>query len=386
MVDVIAAPLPRVNLAAARIALIPLGFLLLGLLVRYLGYVAVWDEPSLATFAKDLCRWDCVWYVGMAERGYDPFPVPAMTNAGNWAFFPLYPMLIGALRLVSGLPTMTIATVVSLALAYAAVVIAWPLFEGRVRAYALYAAFVLAGPFSVYFTTFYTEVMFVLLMTAVFLALRQSNYLLAGLFAALLSATRIVGVFIVFAILAQAFLDHRRTGGTLMSFPAAALKRPDLVLGIFIAPLGLFCYMLFLHLQIGDALAFSHVQRAWGRSAGSPLTYIWNGLTRFSDNGFLPSVPQQLALASIYGLAMTARIAFKRQFPAAAFCLACIVIPLCAGLASMLRFVVALVPLTVELCQIVARTRIGFYLGLAVLLAGCYFATIGWLTGYLSLV
>jgi len=363
----------------------PAVFLVLGLALRYLAYASVDPQATLARFPDALCLWDCRWYVGLAENGYDPFPSPGMVNAGNWAFFPLFPVLVGLLRLAIPAPTILVATGASLVLAYGAVLAAWPLLRD-LRAYLLYAAFVLCGPFSIYFSTFYTEVLFVLLATAGFVALQQRNYLLAALCGALLSATRIVGVFFVLAILAQAFLDHRARGGRVLDFVPAVLRRADLVLAIFLAPLGLFLYMAFLHWHIGDALAFSHVQRAWAREVGNPLLYLWRGLTRFPAEGFVPTVSQQLALAAVTGLALTAILFWRRRVPAALFSLVCILVPLAAGLASMVRFMVAQPPLVLQLVELLGRSRIAIVLALAGFLVADYYFTIAWLGGYLTLV
>lgn len=375
-----AVPLPVILVA------IPAIFSIFGLIVRFAAYKATIDDATIANFFDGLCRWDCEWYVRMAETGYDPFPVPRMIAAGNWAFFPLYPMTIGLLRLVTSLPTMTVATITSVVLTNFAVISAWPLFEKNLRAYALYAAFLLAGPFSVYFTTFYTEVMFVLLMTLVFVALKRSQYLAAGGLALLLSSTRIVGVFIVLAIGVQALTDHLRGGGTLKSFVPWALKRPDLVLAIFIAPLGLFGYMAFLHYQVGDALAFQHVQVAWARQPGNPLGYLWSAMSRGPQSGFLPSVSQQLGMAAIAGFALIGVLIWRRQYAAAVFCFACIMLPMGAGMASMLRFVVAQAPLMIVLMTLLSRWRWLAGLSLIGFCVANYFCTVGWLTGYLTIV
>jgi len=366
--------------------LIPIGFALLGLLIRYLAYVQTVDGASVAGFVSGMCRWDCGWYVRIAEEGYDPFPVPSMVNAGNWAFFPLFPMLIGALRALTGLPTMVVATATSLVFTLAAVRVAWPLLGKDMRAYMLFSAFLLAGPFSIYFTTFYSEAAFMLLTACVFAALQRRHYLAAGLFAALVSGSRIVGVFIVLAIVLQAWLDHRERGGKLGDFVPAILQRPDVLVAIFIAPLGLFAYMAYLHWQIGDALAFSHVQRAWGRATGNPLGYLWTGLTSFRGDSSMPSVAQQLSVAWLVGMAMVIVMAVRRQFPAALFCLICLGLPLFAGLASMLRFVVGLAPVSVTAMSLLARRPWLAYAGLAVIVVGGYFGAVGWLTGVLTLV
>ncbi|MEO5806272.1 hypothetical protein [Devosia sp.] len=366
---------------------IPLLFVVLGLAIRYAAFYTGHPGATAAEFAQGLCRWDCGWYVRIAETGYDPFPVPTMINAGNWAFFPFYPTVIGVLRLIFvGAPTMVIATVASIIFTWIAVVVAWPLFERNWRAYTLYAAFLLSGPFSIYFTTFYTEVMFLLLITCVFAALKRQNYLLAGCFAALLSATRIVGVFIVFAIVLQAYLDHRAQGGTFKSFLTTIWTRTDLLLGIFIAPLGLFIYMAFLHYKIGDALAFQHDQRAWGRVTGSPFGYLWKALTNFPGSGFIPSASQQLAVGSIAGIALSIWLGFRKQLPAAVFCGICLVLPLFAGMASMMRFVAGLPPLSIELMKLLSRNKVSTVLFLLLFLVLDFEFTLGWLGGALALV
>lgn len=377
---------PRSEHGAALLLLVPAAFAVLGLLVRYLAYANTVEDASVANFADGLCRWDCGWYVRLSEEGYDPFPVPSMINAGNWAFFPLYPMLIAALRMLTGLPTMVVATAASIALSIAASRAAWPLLGKDMRAYTLFSAFLLAGPFAIYFTTFYTEVLFLTLTICVFAALQRRAYLAAGAFAALVSGTRIVGVFIVLAIVLQAWLDHRERGGSLTGFVPAVLKRTDLLVAIFIAPLGLFAYMAYLHWHIGDALAFSHVQRAWGRATGNPLVYLWNALTNFPRDSWWPTVSQQLGAAWIVGMAMTVVMAIRRQFAAALFCFVCLILPLSAGLASMLRFVVGLAPVTITAMTLLSRSRVVHAIALGVILLGGYFGTVGWLTGVLTLV
>lgn len=380
----VAAPSARSELL--KILALPLVFVLTGLVIRYGAYVAGKPGASFIDFAQGLCRWDCHWYVTLAERGYDRFPVPNLITAGNWAFFPLYPIFVGAILKLVQQPTMVVATITSIVLSWAAVVAAWPLFERNWRAYTLYAAFILSGPFSIYFTTFYTEVMFILTMTCVFVALKRGNYLAAGLFGALLSATRIVGVFIVFAILIQAYVDHRAKGGTFRTFVTGIWLRTDLLLALVIAPLGCFLYMAFLHYQIGDALAFQHDQRAWGRVTGNPLGYIWRGLTNFPGSGWVPTSSQELAVAVTFGLAMSVVLVVRRQFAAGVFCFICLALPLFTGLASVLRFVVGLVPISVQIMKALAFNRATTAVALLLFLVLDYFFTQGWTGGALALV
>ncbi|WP_240230601.1 hypothetical protein [Devosia lacusdianchii] len=377
---------PREDRATLFVLLLPLAFALLGTLIRFLAFRYQLPDIPFTNYFQSLCRWDCGWYVRMAETGYDPFPVPNRTNAGNWAFFPFYPMLVGVITKLVPLPTIVTASLVSIATAYAAVIAAWPLLGRSRKAYILYAAFMLSGPVSIYFTTFFTEVMFVLLTTLVFRFLGRSNYLGAAAATALLSATRIVGVFASLSIGVQALMDYRRNRGTWRGVIGGLLGQPRLVLAIFIAPLGLFAYMAFLHYWIGDGLAFSHVQRAWGRQIANPILYLWQGLNAWPDDERWLTPSQILALAATAGIVLTGILAWRRQWPAAVFALLCIFIPLSAGLASMLRFMSGMAPLTITAMTILGRNRIIFMLSLAALLAGAWFATLAWLGGNVALV
>lgn len=369
-----------------RLVAIAVALAALGLGLRYLAYALTIKDANLGSFAQALCRWDCPWYVKLSETGYDPFPVPTMINAGNWAFFPLYPMLVGGLRLLTGLPTMWIATTTSILLCIGASLLAFPLLDRSYRAYSLFAALLLASPFSQYFTTFYTEVLFLFLTVAVFAALRVQKFLLAGLLAALLSATRIVGVFIVFAILVEVWRAHRAAGGSWRDFVPAVLKRPDLVLAFAVAPVGLFAYMSFLYVQIGDPLAFNHVQRAWGRPFGLPPVFIWYGLIAAPKSGFVPTPSQVLAAATLVGYALTLLLLWRRRFAMGLYSLLCLTLPLFAGLASIMRFVVGLAPMGLAFADLFGRRWWLTGLMLIAMAIGCYYASVGWLTGYVALV
>ncbi len=386
MTVAMASPSARAVPLSLRLFGIALGFAVLGLVLRYLAFAVTVKDASILTFAEGMCRWDCGWYVRLAETGYDPFPVPTMINAGNWAFFPLFPLLIGALRFVTGLPTMPLASAVSVALSIGASMLAYPLLGRNIRAFTLFAAFLLCGPFSIYFTTFYTEVLFLFLTLAVFAALGQKRFLLAGLLAAALSATRIVGVFIVFAILVEVWRAHRAGGGTWRTFIPATLRRPDLVLAFALAPLGLFAYMTYLHLSIGDALAFNHVQRAWGRPLGLPPVFVWNALNAWPQSGFLPSSSQVSGLVTVIGYGLIGVMFWQRRFAMAIYSLICLTLPLFAGMASIVRFNAGLAPMVLTLTELLARRSWLFWLALLLLAIGTYFGAVGWLTGYLALV
>ncbi|RWC38813.1 MAG: hypothetical protein EOS23_23600 [Mesorhizobium sp.] len=367
-------------------AAVPLLFVISGLAIRYAAFASVSEEPGFAAYARALCRWDCAWYIDISEQGYERFPIPDHSNVGRWGFFPLYPMLVAAIRVIFPFQTILVATITSTVCSYAACLVAWPLLDKNMRAYVLYCAFLLSGPFSFHFTTFLSEPLFVLLTSCVFLALKRSSYLAAGVSSALLSATRLVGVFVVFATVIQMFREHSEQGGSTLSFPRWVLGRPDLLVAVLISPAGLFAYILFLYLTVGDGFAFLHVQRAFGRVAGNPLVFLWGGLSTVPTVGWLPTAPQWSAMAAITGLALSAVLAARRQHGAALFCALCIILPLITNLASMVRYVVGLAPLTMLLAVLLSASRLIWLAALVLFLGACYFTTVAWIGGYLALV
>lgn len=368
------------------VAAVPLLFAAMGLGLRYFAYASTSVEPSFEGYVRALCRWDCSWYVGIADKGYEQFPIANQSNVGRWGFFPLYPMVIHSVGAFFQYPTIYIGTATSIGCTWTACLVAWPLLEKNIRAYLLYCAFLLSGPFSFHFTTFLSEPLFILLTSCVFLALKRGEYLAAGLASAFLSATRVVGVFVVFATVTQIFMDYRKRGGSTKAFPLWVLRRPQLLLAILISPAGLFAYMLFLHVKVGDGFAFLHVQRAFGRVAGNLVRYLWEGLSAMPASGWFPTAPQWSALAAIGGLAMCAVLAYRRQYGAALFCAICIILPLITNLASMVRYVMGLAPLTMMLARLLSSSMLLWLVSLALVLAACYPMTKAWIGGYLALV
>ncbi|MER9328536.1 hypothetical protein [Mesorhizobium sp. M0488] len=365
---------------------VPLLFMISGLVIRYAAFASVSAGPGFEAYARALCRWDCAWYVDISEHGYERFPIPGQSNVGRWGFFPLYPMLVATLRFVFPFPTILIATITSIACSYGACLVAWPLLEKNMRPYVLYCAFLLSGPFSFHFTTVLTEPLFVLLTSCVFLALKRSSYLTAGVSSALLSATRLVGVLAVFATVIQMFEQHRQQGGSAVSFPRWVLGRPDMLVAIFISPAGLFAYMLFLYVTVGDGFAFLHVQRAFGRVAGDPLLFLWDGLSAVPTKGWLPTAPQWSALAALIGLTLSVVLAAHRRYGAALFCAISIILPLITNLASMVRYVIGLAPLMMLIAELLSASKLTYLVTLALFLSTCYFMTLAWIGGYLALV
>jgi hypothetical protein len=65
--------------------------------------------------------------------------------------------------------------------------------------------------------------------------------------------------------------NHLKDGGSVRQFFASAWKRTDLMLAVALVPVGISIFAVYLYLHSGDALAFVHIQRAWGRAFANPF-------------------------------------------------------------------------------------------------------------------
>jgi hypothetical protein len=366
---------------------VPVICLCLGVSIRYVAaaYAVGTFEPQIAVF-EALCRWDCVWYLNIAEQGYDSFPTAKTNNVGNWGFFPLYPAMVGLFGAISPLSTLQTATLLSLALTFLSCLVAWPLLNGNRSSYIVYCVYFLAGPLSFHFATSLTESLFVLNMSLVMLALKRRNYPAAGVATALLSATRIIGVFMVLAMGATILQNYLREGGKISRFPAYVIRHPHLILSIIISPLGLFAYILLLAIVVGDGFAFANVQRAFGRQVDWPWLHWWDAATYASATSWWPTPSQWSAMAFVFALGLVVVLAARRQYGMALFCLIAIVLPISSGMASIIRYSAALVPLVLTLTSILVVSRISAWGSVGVFLLLCYVFTGYWIGGYLAFV
>lgn len=284
------------------------------------------------------CRWDCGWYLGIAEQGYALVPAEGSGKA-NWAFFPLYPLAIRAVSWATGLAPVLAGLLVS-NLAILAGTWAGARYLQRTRPGApvfWFVVFCAAGPYSFYFTTDYTEALFFALAAFAMLSWRQDRPLQAAVAAAFLSATRAVGVFLVLGFVADLVRRHGR------SVIGTCLRDSRILLAILVCPLGLFLYIGFLTLHTGDGFAFSHVQAGWGHSFAEPFGRIAKALVMPDLDNIWVQGRRSLtwnALWAILGLVMIGWLVRRRRYDEAVFAAFCLGIPLTTGLTSIPRYLV----------------------------------------------
>ena len=275
-----------------------------------------------------LCQWDCGWYLSIVRQGYDPAPhlVGNLWQA-NWAFFPLFPLLVRGAAWLSGLePRLAGMAVSTLACFVFAVLGARYRQITRNEAMPwLWLLLIVAWPFGFYFHAVYTEALYAALATAALLALAEGRPLAAGVATAFLTATRPTGILLA----AWIGFGGLRRGRTLHALLPAA-----------IAPLGLLAYMAFLYVHVGDPLAFQHIQAGWQRAASNPLAVLADTLATF-DPAQPRLGPFYLVGWAMLGLAAAVWLAVTRRFAEAWLCGMTLMMALGSGsIASVPRFVV----------------------------------------------
>ena len=203
--------------------------------------------------------WDAGYLLDLIRHGY-PEAVPFRDGhvaASSLAFFPLFPMLARALMVLLHLPPAAAAMVVSLGFGAVAVGLFHHL--GRVltdeqtadRATLLFCFF----PGSVVFSIGYSESLMIALALGCLLALLQERWVLAGVAAALATATRPTGVALVAACLwAAAVAVHRHRDWRALVAP-------------LLAPLGALSFFAYLRWHTGEPGVWFRVQHeGWRQS------------------------------------------------------------------------------------------------------------------------
>ncbi|MBI4066513.1 glycosyltransferase family 39 protein, partial [Candidatus Gottesmanbacteria bacterium] len=303
--------------------------------IRGIEMAAPFLWPLRADFLGTLTPWanfDGAHYTRIARWGYAQY---------EQAFFPLYPFLIRFVSTIARAPFEYAAIFVSLIAMFVGLVLFWRYLDG-IRGRVWTMMFLLVYPASFFFAAAYSESVFFALAAGALLAVKKKRWLLAGILAGLASATRLVGVFLVFPIVFAIWKEKKRFD----VHQWAAL---------LLAPAGLSAYMIYLLRSFGDPLTFFHVQPAFGagRSGGDLILLpqvFWRYIMIFTtvgSNELLYHVAIFELSSLIFGLVLLL-IAWKKRYDAGLllYSICVLLIPSLTGtLSSMPRYVLAAFPL-----------------------------------------
>lgn len=225
--------------------------------------------PHSGKFGNDffisLTNWDGGHYLGIAQKGY--------SQKFQYAFFPLYPLMIKAVSSLIGnyqvaaILISVVATYFGLHLLYKLIL---DYFDKKIAEKAIWI--LLFFPASFFFITAYSEGLFFFLSVLTFYLLFKKKLFWAMLVASLASATRLTGL----ALIAGIWIESFTTNG---------FNKKNWY--IIFAPLGFFIYCFFLFKQTGDPFYFLTAEEHWQRSLAIPGVGFWETIKEIFSRGFI---------------------------------------------------------------------------------------------------
>jgi Gpi18-like mannosyltransferase len=237
--------------------------------------------------------WDSHHYQEIIEQGYsftdelDP----------KLAFFPLLPLLIKVLMLM-GLSFAAAGTLISnIAFLGALILLYRWISQSQDPVTARWATLVLAWcPFSLFGSVIYTEGLFLALSLAALYCFEQKNYLWAGVWGSLATATRITGLALVITFFWTAWREKRGLTAYLASGASS---------------FGLIAYSIYCGLRFNHPFAYLVVQRQF-----------WQPPQAFWGQGWIKMMAQ-LAIGHQNWKHLALNLAFVDPWHPLAFCIIC---------------------------------------------------------------
>jgi hypothetical protein len=315
------------------------------LLIAYLTATQI--EPSIQASDQSslfyLCRFDCGKYLSIAQHGYSTAESAGQPGATNFAFYPLFPLLVRIIAPVFGGSFFFAAVTLTNLCFYAALAYVYKyarLVNLGHRTALLAVGLLCVMPQSIAFSAVYSESPFLLLLVVAMYYLRGESYLIAGIAAALLSATRANGVF--FAVFAVAWIIQCDGVHPFLK----PWQRPEKFIPIVFAPFGMFVFLTYCFVTTGDAFAHPSTELyGWGWYFAPPWE---NLLVMLRTDGVV-----RLAALSGIGFFLCCLLLLRRKLYAEfAFCIALVLLIWSGqGTASVFRYWLVLFPVWIALAR-----------------------------------
>ena len=258
-------------LASTRIALALIGVGSRALLMPLVGQQYAWkysENPWLDIWGV----FDSGWYLSIAVHDYQAELSSAAATVGqaNYAFFPLYPLLIRGLASIVGDHYLAGIVLSNICLLLACISLYKLVRLDSDHSTALASIrYLLIFPVSFILSGVFTESLFLLLAIMCFYYAKRSHWLLVGISVFLLALTRSVGI-LAFIPLLYEYVRQK-------DFKVRRL-RPDMLF-LMLIPLGLFVFAVHNYLLTGDYLATVHIQETgWGHQMTNPLLFLSDNL------------------------------------------------------------------------------------------------------------
>jgi hypothetical protein len=313
---------------------------------------------------------DINWYVGIAEHGYHQAPFSADIFQ-NWAFFPLFPMI---LQLASHLTSEFVLT--GMALSQLFFLLSLFLLHRLCLSFGLTAnaadrclCYLAFFPTSYFFSLPLPEALFLMLTVGSFYLAKRERWWLAGLCGAFASATRTTGVLLLPALAVLYWQTYR---------PLRSLRKD--MLALLLIPGGLVGFMIYLKTITGNPFAFGGAMVAWGRKAGFFLRPLADYLRHPAEIATHWDFRLLNFLAAVLALAAGVVLLRRRQFALGTYTLLSALVALSSTiLQSQTRYMMVVFPIYLVLATWarhpkVNQTIFAFFLVLFALMTALFAA------------
>jgi Gpi18-like mannosyltransferase len=326
--------------------------------------------------------WDSYWYINIAEDGYSAKVGTEFSDTqANYAFFPLYPMLmrlvgtvIGDKFFIAGILVSNICLIIACFLLYRLV----QLKSDRQTSLET-IKFLLVSPTAFILSGVFTESLYLMLAILCFYLAEKRQWLLAGITGFFLALSRSVGVLIIIPILYE-YLQGKE-------FQFKKIRYD--ILFLLLIPLGLTLFAIYNYHLTGNFFAFSQIQAGWNRTLSDPFTALFKGFYRGIWQPDVKIILRMKALLestfTVVTLGFLCIFFRKMSFSYWVFSIYSIVVPLLAGVDSMPRYILPIFPLYIVLAKLVHNRSFDKITTLSfVLIQG--FLMIFWSCGYALVV
>lgn len=241
-------------------------------------------DPSRHDFIGGWMGYDSGWYLTIARSGYSGAEIDNFEQGRQSAvaFFPAYPVTVRQVARVTGDDEVVAAYLTTLLSGLAAALLFWNWCGTRMRRTPRTVALLLLllYPYAWYlYGSGYGDAFFLAATLAAFTLLERDRPVLAGLFGAVASAARVVGIATVVGLIALALqrrdaivrapADGPRRFWSGWRIDWSRLHRKDA--GVLLSAGGIAGYCAFLYAKTGDWHAFTTVQAAPGWNQGTGL-------------------------------------------------------------------------------------------------------------------
>lgn len=243
------------------------GFLWGAALLFLLDHAVTWAAASYGAgipWGRFLTHWDAAWYNSIITTGY---------GGRNWAFFPLWPLVVKGCQFLSGARLAPHWIGTGLATLLFLGFVAWvgravntgrPDPAGLTPATPVAWLLLLYSPASYVFHSHHTESLFLFLTFGAFMFHARQAVVPAAVLAGLAALTRLQGAFAVVAIFAALLLEARPLGQRLRTSCTFAAIAGGLAL----------LYPLYQYGQTGNPLQFMAPQVEWSHPTSTLPIYL----------------------------------------------------------------------------------------------------------------